>query len=54
MEAYLYRLREGYRWRALPHDFPGWSTVADPLRRWKKRKGCALIAFCWRVERTFA
>ena len=37
VEACLYRLREGCRWRALPHDFPGWSTVADHWRRWKKR-----------------
>jgi len=25
--AVLYRLREGCRWRSLPHDFPKWSTV---------------------------
>ncbi len=35
--AILYRLREGCRWRARPHDFPSWSTVADHFRRWKKR-----------------
>lgn len=37
VEACLYRLREGCRWRALPKDFPGWSTVADHWRRWKAR-----------------
>ena len=25
VEAVLYRLREGCRWRALPHDFPPWG-----------------------------
>ena len=37
VEAILYRLREGCRWRALPHDFPPWSTVASHFRLWKKR-----------------
>ena len=37
VEAILYRLREGCRWRALPHDFPPWDTVYDHWRRWKKR-----------------
>lgn len=41
VEACLYRLREGCRWRALPHDFPGGSTVADHFRRWKARGGWA-------------
>ena len=27
VEACLYRLREGCRWRALPHDFPLMLTV---------------------------
>lgn len=37
VEAILYRLREGCRWRALPHDFPPWSTVASHFRLWRKR-----------------
>ena len=37
VEACLYRLREGCRWRALPHDFPGWSTVASHFRLWRRR-----------------
>ena len=37
VEAVLYRLREGCRWRALPHDFPPWDTVYDHWRRWQKR-----------------
>ena len=37
VEAILYRLREGCRWRALPHDFPPWDTVYDHWRRWKQR-----------------
>ena len=37
VEAVLYRLREGCHWRALPHDFPPWSTVASHFRLWRKR-----------------
>ena len=37
VEAILYRLREGCRWRALPHDFPPWDTVYDHWRRWQQR-----------------
>ena len=37
VEAILYRLREGCRWRALPHDFPPWDTVYDHWQRWKER-----------------
>lgn len=37
VEAILYVLREGCRWRALPHDFPPWPTVYDHFRRWQKR-----------------
>lgn len=33
--AVLYVLREGCRWRALPHDFPKWSTVYYHFRKWK-------------------
>ena len=37
VEAILYRLREGCRWRASPHDFPPYDTVHDHWQRWKKR-----------------
>ena len=33
--ASLYILREGCRWRALPHDFPGWNTVYYHFRFWR-------------------
>jgi transposase len=32
--AVLYVLREGCRWRALPHDFPNWNTVYWYFARW--------------------
>ena len=48
----LYRLREGCRWRALPHDFPPWDTVYDHWRRWKKRgvwpQAVAVLGTRWR------
>ena len=37
VEAILYRLREGCRWRALPHDFPPYDTVHDHFSRWQAR-----------------
>src|SRR3979409_1688945 len=30
----LYVLREGCRWRALPHDLPAWQTVYWYFARW--------------------
>lgn len=33
--AVLYLLREGCRWRSLPHDFPNWHTVYYHFRKWK-------------------
>ena len=33
--AVLYVLREGCRWRSLPHDYPGWSTVYYHFRSWR-------------------
>ena len=32
----LYLLREGCRWRALPHEFPPWSTVHGYFRTWRR------------------
>ena len=33
--AVLYVLREGCRWRSLPHDYPGWSTVYYHFNKWR-------------------
>lgn len=35
VEAILYVARTGCQWRALPHDFPPWSTVYDLFRQWR-------------------
>jgi len=32
--AILYVLREGCRWRSLPHDFPKWQNVYKHFRIW--------------------
>lgn len=54
VEAILYRLREGCRWRALPQDFPGWSTVASHFRLWRKRgvwqQAVLALNTCFRQE----
>ena len=34
VNAILYVLREGCRWRALPRDFPNWNTVYWYFARW--------------------
>ena len=34
VNAILYVLHEGCRWRALPHDFPAWQTVYWYFARW--------------------
>lgn len=34
VNAILYVLHEGSRWRALPHDFPAWQTVYWYFARW--------------------
>ena len=36
VNAILYLVREGCRWRALPHDFPPWSTVYGYFRAWRR------------------
>lgn len=35
VDAILYVLRNGVVWRALPHDFPPWSTVYTYFRAWR-------------------
>jgi transposase len=34
VNAILYVLREGCRWRALPHDLPAWQTVYCSFAQW--------------------
>ena len=34
VNALLYVLHEGCRWRALPHDFPAWGTVYWYFAKW--------------------
>lgn len=34
VNAILYWADNGIKWRAMPHDFPSWSTVYDYYRRW--------------------
>ena len=36
--ASLYRLREGCRWRSLPHDFPKWQICYYHYNFWRKAK----------------
>jgi transposase len=35
--AVLYLLKEGCRWRSLPHDFPKWNNVYYHYAIWKKK-----------------
>ena len=35
VNAILYLLVEGIRWRSLPHDFPNWQTVYYYFRKWR-------------------
>jgi len=35
INAILYLDRTGGQWRALPHDFPPWSTVWSYCRKWR-------------------
>jgi len=36
IDAILYVNRSGCQWRALPHDFPKWSSVYTVFWRWRK------------------
>lgn len=36
--AILYRLREGCRWRSLPHDFPKWQVCYYHYDIWRSAK----------------
>ena len=35
--AILYVLKEGCRWRSLPHDFPKWNNVYYHFQFWSKK-----------------
>ena len=35
LNAIFYLVRNGCGWRALPHDFPNWSTVWTYFRNWR-------------------
>jgi transposase len=43
--AVLYVLREGCRWRSLPHDFPKWQNVYKHFKIWscKQRDGKSIL-----------
>jgi hypothetical protein len=36
--AVLYVLKEGCRWRSLPHDYPPWKAVCWHYMFWSKKK----------------
>ena len=36
--AILYILKNGCRWRALPHDFPDWKLVYYYWTQWNKKE----------------
>ena len=36
--AVLYILKEGCRWRSLPHDYPKWQDVYYHFRKWKRKR----------------
>jgi transposase len=44
VDALLYLVDNGVKWRALPKDFPPWQTVYGMLARWKKDGVLALLA----------
>ena len=38
VNAIFYLLEEGCQWRALPHDFPHWSTVRTYFDKWNRSR----------------
>lgn len=38
VNAIFYLLEEGCQWRALPHDFPHWSTVRTYFDKWNRNQ----------------
>jgi transposase len=43
VDAILYVLDNGIKWRALPADFPPWPTVYSLFRRWEQTSASELI-----------
>lgn len=43
VNAILYWADNGIKWRAMPHDFPPWSTVYDYYRHWVRIGVCSKI-----------
>lgn len=35
VNALMYVVDNGIKWRAMPHDFPAWQTVYGYFRRWQ-------------------
>ena len=36
INAIFYLVDNGIKWRAMPHDFPPWSTIYTYFRRWTR------------------
>lgn len=36
VDAILYVIEGGIKWRMMPHDFPPWQTVYDHFSQWNK------------------
>jgi transposase len=43
VDAIRYLVKEGIQWRAMPADFPPWSTVYDCLAGWEKSGATAAL-----------
>lgn len=43
LNGIFYFLHEGCQWRALPHDFPPWTTVSNYFRKWQRKGVWQLI-----------
>ena len=50
VNAILYWADNGIKWRAMPHDFPPWSTVYDYYRR--ACQNWSLVKNQWAVGQT--
>lgn len=53
--AVLYVLKEGCRWRSLPHDYPRWQTVYYYFNHWRthvdKESGLPLLELVLKKNR---
>ena len=50
INAILYLVREGVRWRSLPHSYPPWSTVYGYFRDFKRDGTWQTIHDCLRAQ----